>query len=84
MLGHPYAKKHLLPLTRFFQEHKTEIFDIGCNGNTFEMFESMRVYIERSGRSYNYLPSVSVLNVKREEELVKEEKNTNATKAQNE
>ncbi len=39
------------------------------------MFESMRVYIERSGRSYNYLPSVRVLNVKREEELVKEERN---------
>ena len=39
------------------------------------MFESMRVYVERNGRSYNYLPSVRVLNVKREEELVKEEKN---------
>lgn len=39
------------------------------------MFESMRVYIERNGRSYNYLPSVKVLNTKREEELVKEEQN---------
>ena len=45
------------------------------------MFESMRVYIERDGRSYNYLPSVRVLNVKREEELVKEEKKTKAEKA---
>jgi len=42
------------------------------------MFESMRVYIERSGRSFNYLSSVNVLNVKREEELVKEEKNSKA------
>ena len=73
-MGHPYADKHTLPLTRFFQENKTEIFEIDATGNAFEMFESMRVYIERDGRSYNYLPSVRVLNVKREEELVKEEK----------
>jgi len=31
------------------------------------MFESMRVYVERSGRSYNYLPSVNKLNVERED-----------------
>lgn len=81
MLGHPKAKSYKLPLLRFFQENKTEVFEINCDGNTFEMFESMRVYIERSGRSYNYLPSVRVLNVKREEELVKEEKNAKAEKA---
>jgi len=80
MLGHPKAAQHLLPLTRFFQENKTEVFEIECDGNTFEMFESMRVYIERNGRSYNYLPSVKVLNTKREEELVKEEKNAKAEK----
>ena len=45
------------------------------------MFESMRVYIERNGRSYNYLPSVRVLNTKREEELVKEERDAKAKKA---
>ena len=66
MLGHPKAIKHNLPLMRFFQENSTEAFDIECDGNTFEMFESMRVYIERSGRSYNYLPTVDVLNLKRE------------------
>ena len=54
------------------------MFEINCDGQTFEMFESMRVYIERSGRSFNYLSSVKVLNVKREEELVKEEKNSKA------
>ena len=41
----------------------------------------MRVYIERNGRSYNYLPTVRVLNVKREEELIKEERNAKAQKA---
>ena len=81
MLGHPKALKHTLPLIRFFQENKTEVFEIDATGNAFEMFESMRVYIERDGRSYNYLPSVRVLNVKREEELVKEEKKTKAEKA---
>lgn len=83
MLGHPKAIKHNLPLMRFFQENTTEAFDIECDGNTFEMFESMRVYIERSGRSYNYLPTVGVLNVKREDELIKEEKNSKADKEQN-
>ena len=66
---------------RFFQENKTEIFEIDCAGNTFEMFESMRVYIERDGRSYNYLDTVRVLNVKREESLIKEEKNFKSDKA---
>jgi len=85
MLGHPKAKQHQLPLCRFFQEHKTEVFEIDCDGNTFEMFESMRIYIERNGRSYNYLPSVRVLNKKREEELQKEEKSVKQSKlAENE
>ena len=84
MLGHPKAKKHLYPLTRFFQENKTEVFEIEFDGNTFEMFESMRVYIERNGRSYNYLPTVKVLNVKREGELVKEESDFKAEKASTE
>lgn len=57
------------------------MYEIECDGNTFEMFQSMRVYIERNGRSYNYLPTVRVLNVKREEELVKEERNAKAEKA---
>ena len=37
------------------------------------MMEAMRFYIERNGRSYNYLPSVKTLNNKREDELAKEE-----------
>ena len=45
------------------------------------MFESMRVYIERNGRSNNYLPPVSELNVEREKHLVQEEVNENAAKA---
>ena len=38
------------------------------------MFESMRIYIERNGRPYNYLPSVKELNEKREDLLTQEEK----------
>lgn len=37
------------------------------------MFESMRIYIERDGRPYNYLKSVKELNHKREEHLYEEE-----------
>ena len=72
----------MLPLLRFFQEHKTEVFQIGCDGNTFEMFESMRIYIERNGRSYNYLPKVRELNKKREEELLNEEKDLKQSNAE--
>ena len=81
-LGHP--KKALVPkypMTRFYQENKTEIFEIDHEGNQFEMFESMRVYIERNGRSNNYLPPVSELNVEREKHLVKEEADDKAEKA---
>ena len=45
------------------------------------MFESMRVYIERNGRSNNYLPPVSELNVEREKHLIKEEADDKAEKA---
>ena len=58
------------------------MFEIDCDGNQFEMFESMRIYIERDGRSYNYLHSVGVLNVRRENALLKEEKDTKAMKEQ--
>jgi hypothetical protein len=40
------------------------------------MFESMRVYIERFGRPYNYLKSVAELNEEREKYLIEEEANT--------
>jgi len=72
-LGHPKATAKKLPLTRFFQENKTELLEIDCDGDQFEMFQSMRVYTERHGRPYNYLPSVEDLNGEREEYLVKEE-----------
>ena len=45
------------------------------------MFESMRVYIERNGRSNNYLPPVNELNVERENHLIKEEADDKADKA---
>jgi hypothetical protein len=49
------------------------VFEIDCDGNQFEVIEAMRVYIERNGRSYNYLSSVKSLNQKREEHLAEEE-----------
>ena len=61
------------PTTKFFQDNKTEIFEIDAEGDKFEMFESMRIYIERFGRPYNYLKSVKHLNQKREEYLLEEE-----------
>jgi hypothetical protein len=29
-LGYPNAKKFMLPMMRFYQEHKTEVFEIDC------------------------------------------------------
>ena len=72
-LGRPDQKPMTFPTTRFFQENKTEVFEVDAEGNQFEMFESMRVYIERDGRSYNYLSSVNTLNKKREKHLTQEE-----------
>ena len=37
------------------------------------MFESMRIYVERNGRPYNYLESVRKLNEAREKVLHAEE-----------
>ena len=62
------------PMSRFFQENATELFEVDCDGDNFEMFESMRIYIERDGRPYNYLKSVAELNKKRDEHLYHEEK----------
>lgn len=41
--------------------------------NQYEMFESMRIYVERNGRPYNYLESVKKLNDEREKVLIQEE-----------
>ena len=46
------------PTTKFFQDNKTEIFELQADGNKYEMFESMRIYVERFGRPYNYLKSM--------------------------
>lgn len=68
-LGHPKAKPALYPMIRFFQEKGTEVLEIDADGFPFEMFDSMRIYIERNGRPYNYLSSVRHLNKKRDEAL---------------
>jgi len=71
----------LFPTTKFFQDNKTEIFDLDARSNEYEMFESMRIYVERFGRAYNYLKSVAQLNEEREEYLLQEEKEEKEAKA---
>jgi adenylate kinase len=61
------------PTSRFFQENNTELFEVDCDGEPFEMFDSMRIYIERDGRPYNYLKSVGELNKERDSKLHEEE-----------
>jgi len=63
-------------MIRFFQEkgvpvekEGTDIFEVDCDGDNFEMFESMRIYIERYGRPNNYLETVDELNGRRENHL---------------
>ena len=63
----------LYPTSKFFQDNKTEVFEIEAAGTKYEMFESMRIYIERNGRPYNYLKTVLELNNEREKYLVEEE-----------
>jgi len=48
------------------------------------MFESMRIYVERFGRPYNYLKSMQQLNDERDKYLVEEERQTNEAKAKKE
>lgn len=54
---------------------------VDAKGNQYEMLESMRIYIERFGRPYNYLKTVQHLNQEREKTLVEEEKKTKTDKA---
>ena len=48
------------------------------------MFESMRIYVERFGRPYNYLKSMQQLNDEREQYLIEEERHANEVKEQEE
>lgn len=44
------------------------------------MKQSMRIYIERNGRPYNYLDSVKKLNERRNQHLLQEERDWIANK----
>ena len=68
------------PTTKFFQDNKTELFELSAAGNKYEMFESMRIYVERFGRPYNYLKSMTQLNDEREKALLEEEAAAKAEK----
>ena len=72
------------PTTKFFQDYKTEVFELQADANKYEMFESMRVYVERFGRPYNYLKSMQQLNDEREKYLVEEERQANELKGRDE
>jgi len=74
----------IAPTSKFFQDYKTEVFEMDADGNKFEMFESMRIYIERFGRPYNYLKSVPELNNEREKILLKEEADAKAAQEEKE
>ena len=69
----PLDKEAVFPLSKFFQESEIEVFEMLVRENVYEMFESMRIYVERNGRPYNYLTSVRKLNEERSKVLHKEE-----------
>lgn len=54
--------KPKLTTSSFFQEKETEILQIYAGNDNFELFEDMRIYIERHGRPFNYLQSLERLN----------------------
>jgi len=70
---HDDACECIAPTSKFFQDNKTEVFEMDAASDKYEMFESMRIYIERFGRPYNYLKSVLDLNEEREKHLLEEE-----------
>ena len=76
LFKHPDACDCIYPTQKFFQDNKTEIFEMDADGEKYELFESMRIYIERFGRPYNYLKGVKELNEEREKHLIEEESDT--------
>lgn len=67
-------KEAVFPAQKFFQDNKTEVFELDAFDDRYEGFESIRIYVERFGRPYNYLKSNHELNAEREEYLIQEEK----------
>lgn len=72
--------KPSLTTARFFQEKETELLEIDAKTDNFELFEAMRVYIERHGRPFNYLRSLEKLNDERHEYINKKEDELNKKK----
>ena len=70
------AGKPKLTIARFFQEKETEVLEIDCRIENFELFEWMRIYIERHGRPYNYLLPLEKLNSDRHYHLEQLENDT--------
>ena len=77
LLGSFKAQDRNIP-KRFFQlDNKTEILNLEVEGQlTSEVFESVRIYVERNQRPYNYLTTQEELNERREKALLKEEEDS--------
>jgi adenylate kinase len=63
--------KSSMTTARFFQEKETELLEVDASTDNFELFETMRIYIERHGRPFNYLRLPEQLNTERLEHLSK-------------
>jgi len=56
----------------FFQENQIEILDIMIDKDKEEMFETMRIYVERAGRAFNYFKEFEKdIHINREKYLQK-------------
>jgi adenylate kinase len=64
-----YASSNLsrqsFAVQEFFSQNKIEVFEVSCNLIYPEMIESIRTYIEREGRPFNFLESSEVLRQRR-------------------
>jgi len=58
-----------VPVMRFFQERETEIFEVDQGKEETEIFEAIRIYVERHGRPFNYLPSMEHNHMERRAKL---------------
>jgi hypothetical protein len=66
-------------LLNFFQEKKTQTFELSVEANSHEIMESLRIFIDRNGRPFNFLKSEPVLALEREKYLTQIEQETNLT-----
>ena len=49
----------------YFSNLNNEVFECECNDNEAETLENLKIYIEREGRPYNFLPNIEEMVEKR-------------------